>query len=117
EETDAFWAAMNARVNYDIAWTTGVANNNGYFNADVNASSYNGATATYAYLHSVSGKPIFVDDGCGNTAAEAWSTSSASELNELIAAGVMAFNDCDGVSGSFASLVEALRPQLNSTCN
>ncbi len=38
------------------AWTTGVANNNRFFNTGVTASTPNGATATYAYLHQVSGK-------------------------------------------------------------
>jgi hypothetical protein len=116
--TDSYWNAMKSvGVRYDLAWTTGVATNNGFFNTGVNASTYNGATATYAYLHQASGKSIFVDDGCGGNTQEDWSPAPAATLNERIASGVMAFNHCAGLEPNYESLIGALKPQLNSTCH
>jgi hypothetical protein len=116
--TNSYWNAMKSvGVRYDFAWTTGVATNNGFFNTGVTASTYNGATATYAYLHQVSGKKIFVDDGCGGNTNEDWSPSSAATLNARIASGVMAFNHCASLETNYQSLITALKPQLNSTCN
>ena len=112
------WNAMKSvGVRYDFAWTTGVANNNGFFNSDVNSSTYNAATATYSYLHQVSGAKILVDDGCGGNVDEDWSPSSASTLNSLIGSGVMAFNHCASLASDYQSLITAIEPQLNSTCN
>ena len=48
--TQNFWAAMSG-VNYDMAWTSGAGNANDFFTPGTTASSYNGTTATYAYLH------------------------------------------------------------------
>jgi hypothetical protein len=116
--TNSYWNAMkSAGVRYDFAWTTGVANNNGFFNTGVTASTYNGATATYSYLHQVSGKKIFVDDGCGGNTAEDWAPATAATLNARIASGVMAFNHCASLETNYQSLITALKPQLNSTCN
>jgi hypothetical protein len=83
----------------------------------VDTGSYKGATATYSYLHSVSGKNILVDDGCGAEADEAWSTSPASQLNDLIGSGVIAFNHCGTEKPSYSSLIGALAPELDNTCN
>ncbi len=116
--TDNYWNTMKSvGVNYDFAWTTGVATNNGFFNTGVTASTYNGATATYSYLHQVSGKKILVDDGCGANANEDWSPSAAGTLNARIASGVMAFTHCASLEANYQSLITALKPQLNSTCN
>jgi hypothetical protein len=116
--TNSYWNAMKSvGVNYDFAWTTGVATNNGFFNTGVTASTYNGATATYSYLHQVSGKKIFVDDGCGGNTNEDWSPSTAATLNARIASGVMAFNHCASLASNYQSLTTALKPQLNTTCN
>jgi hypothetical protein len=116
--TNSYWNAMkSAGVRYDFAWTTGVANNNGFFNTGVTASSYNGATATYSYLHQVSGRTILVDDGCGGNTAEDWAPATAATLNARIASGVMAFNHCGSLETNYQSLITALKPQLNSTCN
>ena len=116
--TNSYWNAMkSAGVKYDFAWTTGVATNDGFFNTGVTASTYNGATATYAYLHQVSGKKIFVDDGCGGNTNEDWSPSTAATLNARITSGVMAFNHCASLASNYQSLITALKPQLSSTCN
>jgi hypothetical protein len=116
--TNSYWNTMKSvGVKYDFAWTTGVATNNGFFNTGVSASTYNGATATYAYLHQVSGKKIFVDDGCGGNTNEDWSPASAATLNARIASGVMAFNHCASLAANYQSLTTALKTQLDSTCN
>jgi hypothetical protein len=115
--TNSYWNAMkSAGVRYDFAWTTGVANNNDFFNAGVTATTYNGATATYSYLHQVSGRTILVDDGCGG-GNDTWSPAPAATLNARIASGVMAFNHCASLAANYQSLITALKPQLNSTCN
>ena len=116
--TNNYWNAMKSvGVKYDFAWTTGVANSNGFFNTGVTSSTYNGSTATYAYLHQVSGKKIFVDDGCGGNTAEDWAPASAATLNARITAGVMAFNHCASLESNYQSQITALKSQLNSTCN
>jgi hypothetical protein len=85
--TNDFWNAMRV-VPYDMVWTTGVANNGGFIGADANASTYNAETATYEYIHQLTGKTIWVDDRCGVSAmSDSWSTSSAATLNEHIASG------------------------------
>ena len=116
--TNNYWNAMKSvGVKYDFAWTTGVANSNGFFNTGVTTSTYNGATATYSYLHQVSGKKIVVDDGCGGNTAEDWAPASAATLNARIASGVMAFTHCASLEANYQSQIAALKPQLNSTCN
>jgi len=116
--TNSYWGAMKSvGVKYDFAWTTGVANSNGFFNTGVTTSTYNGSTATYAYLHQVSGQKILVDDGCGGNTAEDWAPASVATLNARIASGVMAFNHCANLESNYQSQIAALKPQLTSTCN
>ena len=43
--------------------------------------------------------------------------ASAATLNARIASGVMAFNHCANLETNYQSLITALKPQLNSTCN
>ncbi len=117
QQTNDFWNAMkNVGVNYDLVWTTGVANNNGYINGDATSSTYNAATATYAYVHQLTGKKILVDDGCGG-GNDTWSPASEATLNARIASGVIAFNHCLTLGANYQSLITALKPQLSSTCN
>ncbi len=113
--TKDFWNAMKT-VNYDMVWTTGVANNNGYIPAGTNASTYNAATAKYSVLHQLTGKTILVDDGCGAETNEDWSKGSASLINGLISSGVIAFTHCGHLESSYQTLITALGPQLSSTC-
>jgi hypothetical protein len=118
QTTDDYWNAMkNAGVRYDMVWTTGVANNNDYLQTGQSASSYNGKTATYAYLHQLTGKTIMVDDGCGANTDEDWSKASASVLNARIASGVVGFTHCGSLEASYQSLLSSLGPQLSSTCH
>jgi hypothetical protein len=90
--TNSYWAAM-ANVNYDMAWTTGVGNNKGFIEASATSTSYNAATATYAYIHKLTGRTILVDTSAGASAAgDSWSTASANDLNARISEGVIAAN-------------------------
>ncbi len=90
--TKSYWGAMKS-VNYDLAWTTGVGDNGGFLEAGADSSSYNHATATYAYLHTVTGRPVLVDTSAGASAAgDSWSTASATDLDARIAEGVIGAN-------------------------
>jgi hypothetical protein len=116
EVTNDFWNAMKV-VPYDMVWTTGVANNDGFIGADANATTYNAKTATYQYIHELTGKTIWVDDSCGVSAmSDSWSTSSAATLNERIESGVIAFAHCGSPSSGYQSATSQLAPQLASTC-
>ena len=115
QTTKDFFNAMKT-VNYDMVWTTGVANNNGYIYSGANASSYNSATAKYSVLRQLTGKTMLVDDGCGAELNEDWKTATPSLLNGLIANGVIAFTHCGHLESTYQSSITALEPQLNSTC-
>jgi len=116
--TDAYWNAMkSAGVSFDMAWTTGVANNSDYLDAGTTSGSYNATTSNYAYVHKLTGKTILVDDGCGGETNETWSTATAATLNARIASGVVAFTHCGTLKSTYQSLITALKPQLTPTCN
>ena len=111
DETNSFWKAMSA-VPYDIVWTTGMANANGFFNTDINASKYNGKTGTYAYLHELTGRTIFVDTSFGASAmGDTWSNASAATINARIADGVTAAN-VTTTPQNYQSAISALAPSL-----
>ena len=117
--TASFWGAMASQgVSYDLAWTSGASNiAGGFFTSGTTASSYNGKTATYAYLHSLTGKKIFVDTSFGASAMDdTWSDSSASTINARIADGVIAA-DVTTPSSSYASAVNSLAPSLSMVCS
>jgi hypothetical protein len=115
QQTKDFFNSMKS-VNYDMVWTTGVASNSGYITSGANASSYNAATAKYSVLHQLTGKTILVEDGCGAELNEDWKTATPSQLNGLIANGVIAFTHCGRLESTYQSSITALEPQLNSTC-
>jgi hypothetical protein len=113
--TNSFWPAM-AQANYDMVWTTAVGNNNGFLNSGANAQTYNGATATYSYLHRLTGKKILVDESAGmSQQSDTWSNQTAATIAARIAEGVIAVN-VSGAPPNYASNVAALEPQLSSTC-
>ena len=113
--TNSFWAAM-AQANYDMVWTTGVGNLNGFIPASTTAMSYNGKTATYSYIHTLTGKKILVDESAGaSQQSDTWSNQSPAALNALISSGVVAVN-VSGPPPSYQANVSALAPQLSSTC-
>jgi len=113
--TKGFWGAMK-NVNYDLVWTTGMATATGFFDNTTTATSYNGKTAKYSYLHQLTGKTIFVDTSFGASAmGDTWSNATAATLNARIADGVIAANVTTAPS-NYASAVAALKPSLNVVC-
>ena len=57
------------------------------------ASTYNAATAKYAYLYSLTGRTILVDTSAGASAAgDSWSTASLADIDARISEGVVAAN-------------------------
>ena len=113
--TNSFWGAM-AMANYDMVWTTGVGNLGGFIPSATTATSYNGKTATYSYLHSLTGKKILVDESAGaSQQSDTWSNQTPAALNALISSGVVAVN-VSGPPPTYQANVAALTPHLNSTC-
>jgi len=114
--TNLYWGAM-AGVNYDMVWTTGVASANGFFSTGTTATSYNGKTATYQYVHTLTGRTIFVDTSFGASAmGDTWSNSPAATINARIANGVIAANVTTVPSG-YSSAVMSLAPSLATVCS
>ncbi len=110
ETTNSYWGAMK-NANYDLVWTTGVGNNQGFIEAATNSSTYNHATATYAYLHQLTGRGVLVDTSAGASAAgDSWSSAGATELNARITEGVIGVN----ISGSAPSASIASITGLNA---
>jgi hypothetical protein len=115
EITDSFWNAMST-VSYDLVWTTGVANNDGFFEQAASPSSYNAKTAKYAYVHQLTGRGIFVDTSFGlSEMADSWSSADAATLNARISEGVIAANVTKPPS-DYIPKTTALAMQLSSVC-
>jgi hypothetical protein len=114
--TNAFWGAIKtANVNYDLVWTTGVGNNKGYLESGTTDTTYNHATATYSYLHTLTGRTILVDTSAGASAAgDSWSTASSADLNARAAEGVIAADITGTAPGNLQSNLTTLRPSLNA---
>ena len=113
--TNSFWKAMK-QADLDLIWTTGVGNSNGFLATGTNASSYNGKTATYAYLHMLTGMKILVDESAGlSQQSDTWSNQPAATINARISEGVIGIN-VSGPPSNYQSNVTALSPQLKSTC-
>jgi hypothetical protein len=97
-------------------WTTGVPNNAGFLEKTATADSYNHATATYSYVHTFTGRPIFVDTSFGLSAmADSWSSADATTLNARIKDGVIAANVTMAPT-SYAGSIAGLAPQLEAVC-
>jgi hypothetical protein len=110
--TNAYWKAME-RADYDLVWTTGVGNNDGYLDAHTGPTSYNHATAKYSHIRALTGRSILVDTSFGLSAAsDTWSGLSAAALNARISEGVLATNVI-AMSEQFRSRVAALNPLLD----
>ena len=114
--TNSYWAAM-AVANYDMVWTTGLGDNNGFITSGTTASSYNGATATYAYLHSLTGKTILVDTSAGaSSAGDSWSTAGDTNLDSRISEGVIAANITGTPPSNLQSNITALSLNALPSC-
>ena len=104
------------RVSYDLVWTTGVPNNDGFFESRRNAPSYNSATATYAYIRQLTGREILVDTSFGLSAmADSWSSAPAATLNARIADGVIGVNVATPPAG-YQAAISGLAGQLDPVC-
>lgn len=113
--TNDFWRAMSV-ASYDLVWTTGVANNNGFFEQKASPSSYNAKTATYRYIRQLTGRNILVDTSFGLSAmGDSWSTADVNTLNARIADGVIAANVVSP-AGAFQQKIRSLAPQLTRVC-
>lgn len=117
ELTNAFWEAMErAGVHYDLVWTTGVANNDGFFEKDAKPGHYNEATAKYAYVAKKTGRKILVDTSFGLSGmADSWASATPDVLNARIADGVLGANVTMPPS-TYVSTTETLGKQLDAFC-
>jgi hypothetical protein len=115
--TNDFWQAIaDAGADYDLVWTTGVADNQGFLEAAADANIYNHATATYAYVHELTGRKLLVDTSFGLSAmGDTWSTADAATLAARIADGVIAANVATPPAG-YEAAVAALEGALSGTC-
>jgi len=108
-----FFNAMPMSI-VDAVYTTGLGNvAGGYINM---GDSYMRPDGTYASLHTLTKKPIFVDTSFGVTAmADTWSTAPLDTLNARIADGVVAVN-VNPMPSTYQTSIGSLAPQLKSTC-
>lgn len=115
EVTNNFWNALSS-VSYDLVWTTGVANNNGYFEMGASDSIYNAMTAKYAYIHQLTGRDIFVDTSFGlSEMADSWSGADAATLNARIDEGVIAAN-VTKPPANYVQTATSINAQLKEVC-
>ena len=115
--TNEFWNAMGAAgVSYDLVWTTGVPDNDGFFEAGATSAIYNAATAKYAYVSQLTDRGILVDTSFGLSAmADRWSGAPAATLNARIADGVIGVNVATPPAG-YAAAISGLAGQLDPVC-
>jgi len=94
-------------TSYDMIWTTG------------QGSSANAGNSSYANLHTVTGKPILVDESFGLSAqGDTWANQTAATINARIAGGVVAANITTATPSYLqTNVTTTLAPSaLNSTC-
>jgi hypothetical protein len=116
EETNSFWCEMR-RADYDLVWTTGVGNNGNFIETAGAAGTYNATTATYPYIHTLTGKTIAVDTSYGaSSMSDSWSNQTAAVLNNHIMNGVIGVNIANNPPSNYQTLIQGLAPQLGTTC-
>ena len=72
---------------------------------------------TYAYLHQLTGRTIFVDTSFSASAmGDTWSNSPAATINARIADGVIAAN-VTAVPSNYSSAISTLAPSLTKVCS
>lgn len=102
---DTAMAALG--TSYDMLWTTGQGN------------SASAGNSTYANLHTVTGKPILVDESFGLSAQnDTWANQPAETINARIAGGVVAANVTTATPSYLqTNVTTTLAPSaLNATC-
>ena len=81
------------------------------------AGYYNAATATYPYIHPLTGKTIAVDTSYGaSSMSDSWSNLPATTLNAQIANGVIGVNISNNPPSNYQTLIQNLG-QLATTCH
>ena len=114
-DTKSFWCEMQ-RADYDLVWTTGVGNNGNYIESAGGPSYYNAATATYPYIHTLTGRTIAVDTSYGASAmSDSWSNQSAQTLNNHITNGVIGVNISSNPPSNYQQLIQGIGT-LSTTC-
>ena len=94
-------------TSYDMIWTTGKGN------------SASAGNSTYANLHTVTGKPILVDESFGLSAqSDTWANQTAATMDARIAGGVVAANITTSAPSYLqTNVTTTLAPSaLSSTC-
>ncbi len=116
EETNSFWCEMK-RADYDLVWTTGVGNNGNFIESVGTSTYYNAGSATYPYVHTLTGKTIAVDTSYGaSSMSDSWSNQTAAVLNNHIANGVIGINIANNPPSNYQTLISGLASQLMTTC-
>jgi len=112
-QLNSYIGAMNTSMaalgtSYDMIWTTGQG-----------SSANAGSSETWAALHTLTGKPILVDESFGLSAAgDSWANQTAATINARIAGGVVAANITTSTPSYLqTNLTTTLAPSaLSSTC-
>ena len=119
DETNSFWCEMK-RADYDLVWTTGVGNNGNFIESAGTAGYYNAATATYPYVHTLTGKNIAVDTSYGASAmSDSWSNQPAATLMNHIMNGVIGVNISSNPPSNYQTLIQSvgsLKLPTSATC-
>jgi hypothetical protein len=119
DETNSFWCEMK-RADYDLVWTTGVGNNGNFIESVGKAGYYNAATATYPYVHSLTGKNIAVDTSYGASAmSDSWSNQPAATLMNHIMNGVIGVNISSNPPSNYETLIQSvgtLKLPISAAC-
>jgi hypothetical protein len=98
-----------------MVWTTGVGNNGNFIESAGNSTYYNAGTATYPYVHTLTGKTIAVDTSYGaSSMSDSWSNQTAAVLNNHITNGVIGVNIANNPPSNYQTLIGALASQLNN---
>ncbi|MGA2450668.1 MAG: hypothetical protein ABTD50_18530 [Polyangiaceae bacterium] len=111
-ELDSYFGAISTAMtalgtSYDMVWTTG------------SGSSASAGNATYAALHTLTGKPILVDESFGLSAqSDTWANQTATTIDARIAGGVVAANITTSTPTYLeTNVTTTLAPSaLSSTC-
>jgi hypothetical protein len=111
EQSESFWSAMPTQ-DLDLVWVQGA----GDTGTLLNSGDYNAATASYAWLHQKTGRPIMAETSfAGSGQDDRWTSASASQINARISEGVIAVL-VNNPGSDYQSAMQSLAPQLNSVC-
>jgi hypothetical protein len=111
DQANGFWNAQPVDV-LDGVWVQG-AGDTGVF---LNSAAYNAATASYAWLHQRTGKPIMVETSfAGAGVSDRWTDATAAEISQRISEGVIGVH-VNAPASNYTSVTATLSSQLGSVC-